>query len=72
MSIRVIRLELDEEICRDLERIAQRLGMGTIEEALRLAAADWAARRQAEIDDSDPDQRYFVNEALDELLSKKR
>jgi hypothetical protein len=71
MSIRVIRLELDEEICRELEQIADRFGFGTIEDALRIAAADWAARRKAELDDRDPNQRYFVNEALD-LLSKKR
>jgi len=38
---------------------------------LRLAAAEWVARRKAEINDRDPNQRYFVNEALDELMKKK-
>ena len=42
-----------------------------MEDALRIAAADWVARRKAEIDDRDRNQRYFVNEALDELMAKK-
>ena len=72
MSIRVVHLELHEDFCRDLEEVAAHLGVGAIEDALRAAAADWLARRKAEIDDRDPAQRYFVNEALDELMTKKR
>ena len=72
MSIRVIALELDEKLCRDLEEVAAHFGLGDIEDALRIAAADWAARRTAEIAQSDPNERYFVNEALDELIAKKR
>jgi hypothetical protein len=72
MSIRILRLELEEDLCRDLEEAAAHLGLGTIEEALRVAAVEWTARRKEEFADSDPGQRYFVNEALDELISKKR
>jgi hypothetical protein len=72
MSIRVIGLELDEKLCRDLEEVAAYFGLGTIEDALRIAGVDWAARRKAEIAQSDPNERYFVNEALDELIAKKR
>ncbi len=71
MSTRLVRLELDVALCGDLERVAADLGLGAIEDVLRIAAAEWIARRKAEIDDRDPNQRYFVNEALDELAKKK-
>jgi hypothetical protein len=72
MSIRVIRLELDEKLCRDLEKLAAHFGIGGIEDALRAAAAEWAAGRKAEVAENDPNERYFVNQALDELIAKKR
>jgi predicted DNA-binding ribbon-helix-helix protein len=72
MRTKVLRLELEDNLYRELEEVAARLGLGTIEDALRIAAADWLARRKAEIDDRDPTQRYFVNEALDELIARKR
>jgi hypothetical protein len=71
MSIRVVSLRLDEDLCRELERLAADLGLGNIEDALRAAAGEWIARRKAELGDRDPAQRYFVNEALDELIAKK-
>jgi hypothetical protein len=71
MSTRLIELRLDEDICRELEKLADGLALGNIEDALRAAAVDWIARRKAELGDRDPNQRYFVNEALDELMSKK-
>ncbi len=71
MNTRSVLLELDENLCRDLDQVAAHLGLGAIEDALRVAAADWVARRKAEIDDRDPNQRYFVNAALDELIAKK-
>ena len=72
MGTRVIPLELDDKLCRELEEVTAHLRLGTIEDVLRIAAADWVSRRKAEIDNQDPNQRYFVNEALDELMSKKR
>jgi len=57
MSTRLLRLELDVVLCDDLEQAAADLGPGAIEDALRLAAAEWVARRKAEINDRDPDQR---------------
>jgi hypothetical protein len=72
MSIRVVHLELDENTCRDLEAVAAHLGLGSIDDALRAAAAEWLARRKSEIEDRDPAQRYFINEALDELMARKR
>ncbi len=72
MRSKLLQVELEEELCRELEEIATRLGIGTIEDALRSAATDWLARRKGEIADRDPAQRYFVNEALDELIARKR
>ena len=71
MSTRVIRLELDDNVRREIGGIAARLGIGPLEDALRTAAADWLARRKVEMDDRDPDERYSINEALDELMAKK-
>ncbi len=64
--------KLDEDTCCELAHVASHLGLGGIEDAMRAAAMEWLARRKAEIDDHDPAQRYFVNEALDELVARKR
>jgi hypothetical protein len=37
-----------------------------------IAIADWVERRRAELDDRDPNERYFVNEALDELANREK
>ena len=37
-----------------------------------IAIAEWTARRKSEMDDRDPEQRYFVNQALDELAVSGR
>jgi hypothetical protein len=50
MGIRVIALQLDDKLCRTLEEVAAHLRLGAIENALRIAAADWVSRRKAEID----------------------
>jgi len=42
-----------------------------LSEAALIGLADWTARRKAEIDDKNPTERYFVNEALDELIGKQ-
>jgi hypothetical protein len=34
--------------------------------------AEWVSRRKSELDDRDPNEKYLVNEALDELLAKKK
>ena len=71
MSTRVVSLELEASFCQELETLAARLGIGGVEEALRAAAEQWVAGQRAESDDRDPSQRYFVNEALDELMARK-
>jgi len=69
MAVRLIELELPDELWQELQRIAGTLGMSNLAETALVGLADWIARRKAELDDRDPDQRYFINEALDQLAN---
>ena len=71
MAGRKIELELPESIYADLERIAEAMGIASVREAAAVGLAQWVERRKSELDDRDPDERYFVNEALDDLIRKK-
>jgi heme oxygenase len=71
MAGRKIELELPESIYVDLERIAEAMGIASVREAAAVGLAQWVERRKSELDDRDPDERYFVNEALDDLIRKK-
>lgn len=71
MAGKRIEIEVPDELAENLELVAQALGIPTVEETALIAVADWVSRRKAELDDRDPDQKYFVNEALDELENKK-
>jgi len=66
-----VELELPDQLWGELTRIAQALGLDPLRQAIPGAIADWIARRREELDDRDPDSKYFVNQALDELLAKK-
>jgi hypothetical protein len=67
-----IELDLSRELREQLARIADALGIPTLAEAAVIAVADWVSRRKSELDDRDPGQKYFVNEALDELNNRNR
>jgi hypothetical protein len=67
-----IELDLSRELREQLARIADALGIPTLAEAAVIAVADWVSRRKSELDDRDPAQKYFVNEALDELNNRNR
>lgn len=71
MAARKIELELPESIYADLERIAEAMGIASLHEAALVGLAEWVERRKSELDDRDPGERYFVNEALDDLIRKK-
>jgi hypothetical protein len=71
MAARKIELELSDAIYADLERIAEAMGISSLHEAALVALAQWVERRKSELDDRNPDERYFVNEALDDLIRKK-
>jgi hypothetical protein len=67
-----IDIELPEELFEQLMRVAEAMGVSNLEEAATIGLAEWVARRKSELDDRDPNEKYIVNEALDELLEKKK
>jgi hypothetical protein len=70
--MRRITLELPEELGDELARIAAAFEISDVNDAALIGLADWIARRKSELDDRDPAERYFVNEALDQLAARKR
>ena len=52
--------------------VAEAMGISNPEEAATVGLAEWVSRRKSELDDRDPNEKYEVNEALDELLEKKK
>ncbi len=71
MARKRIELELPDQLFGELGAIAQALGIPGERDAAVIAIADWVSRHKAELDDRDPNRKYFVNEALDELIAKK-
>jgi hypothetical protein len=59
-------------LASELERIADAFEIRDVNEAALIGLADWIARRKSELDDRDPAQRYFINEALDQLATRKK
>ena len=72
MPVTRIILELPEGLANELERIADAFEVRDVNEAALIGLADWIARRKSELDDRDPAQRYFINEALDQLATRKK
>jgi hypothetical protein len=72
MAGKAIKVELPDELWAGLNEVADALGISSAEEAAVIAIAEWTARRKSELDDRDPAQRYFVNQALDELAAGAR
>jgi hypothetical protein len=70
MAGKSIKVEVPDELWVALSEVSAALGIASVEEAAVIALAEWAARRKGELDDRDPSQRYFVNEALDELAAR--
>jgi hypothetical protein len=71
MAGRKIELELPEQLFAELEGVAEVLGIRDPAEAALIGVAEWVSRQKSEMDNRDPGQRYFINEALDELEKKK-
>ena len=67
MAGKTISVELPDELWAGLSEVADALGISSAGEAAVIAIAEWTARHRSELDDRDPQQRYFVNQALDEL-----
>jgi hypothetical protein len=66
-----LELEVPEDLFDELCRVSEALGIANAPEAALIGVADWVSRRKSELDDRDPEQRYFINEALDELARRK-
>ena len=71
MAGKKIQLVLPDELYAQLERVAAALGIPDPAEAAVIGVAEWVSRLKSDLDDRDPEQRYFINEALDELDKKK-
>ena len=69
---RKIQIEIPDELFAQLMRVAESFGISNPEEAATVGLAEWVSRRKSELDDRDPNEKYAVNEALDELLEKKK
>ena len=67
-----IQIEVPDELFEQLMRVAEAMGISNPEEAATVGLAEWVSRRKSELDDRDPNEKYEVNEALDELLAKKK
>jgi pyruvate/2-oxoglutarate dehydrogenase complex dihydrolipoamide dehydrogenase (E3) component len=67
-----IQIEVPDELFEQLMRVAEAMGISNPEEAATIGLAEWVSRRKSELDDRDPNEKYEVNEALDELLEKKK
>ena len=71
MAGKKLQLQLPEELFAQLELVAGALGIPDPAEAAVIGVAEWVSRLKSDMDDRDPEQRYFINEALDELDKKK-
>jgi len=69
---RKIHIEVPDELFGQLMKVAEAMGISNPEEVATVGLAEWVSRRKAELDDRDPNEKYAVNEALDELLEKKK
>jgi hypothetical protein len=67
-----IDIDLPDELFEQLMRVAEAMGVSDPAEAVTIGLAEWVSRRKSELDDRDPNEKYVVNEALDELLEKKK
>jgi hypothetical protein len=67
-----IQIEVPDELFEQLMRVAEAMGISNPEEAATVGLAEWVSRRKSDLDDRDPNEKYEVNEALDELLEKKK
>ena len=72
MAGKRIQIDLPDELYANLMRVAAAMGISNPDEAAMVGLAEWVSRRKSELDDRDPNEKYVVNEALDELLEKKK
>jgi hypothetical protein len=71
MDTRLV-LQLPKNLIEELERVAGTLGLHGINDAAFVAISEWISTKKAEVEARDPQERYFVNQALDELIERRR
>jgi len=69
---RKIQIDVPDELFVQLMLVAEAMGISNPEEAATIGLAEWVSRRKSDLDDRNPNEKYLVNEALDELLEKKK
>ena len=67
-----IQIDLPDELFAQLMQVAEAMGISNPGEAAMVGLAEWVSRRKSELDDRNPNEKYIVNEALDELVEKKK
>lgn len=67
-----IEIDLPDELFEQLLQVAASMGIAQPNEAATIGLAEWVTRRKSDLDDRDPNEKYLVNEALDELFEKKK
>jgi hypothetical protein len=67
-----IQIDVPDELYGQLVQVAEAMGISNPEEAATIGLAEWVTRRKSDLDDRNPNEKYVVNEALDELLDKKK
>jgi hypothetical protein len=68
----LIKLLLSAELFGQLDRIAKSSGLRDVTEAAMVGLTEWASSRVAELDNRDPVQKYFINEALEQLFARRK
>jgi hypothetical protein len=69
---RKIQIDVPDELFAQLMQVAEAMGISNPEEAATVGLAEWVSRRKSDLDNRDPNEKYVVNEALDELVAKKK
>jgi hypothetical protein len=67
-----IQIDVPDELFAQLMQVAEAMGISNPDEAATVGLAEWVSRRKSDLDDRDPNEKYIINEALDELLEKKK
>jgi hypothetical protein len=73
-SAQQVKLELflPDAVYVDLCKITAHLQLADAAATALLAVTQWISARKADLDDRDPAERYFVNEALEELFARQK
>jgi len=72
MANELIQIGLSAETAAQLREAAQAVGIADIRDAVAAAIAEWVARYGNAAASDAADEKYFVNQALDDLAAKRR